>query len=365
MKKRNGNIELMRLVFCVIVILFHCRNAIEIKLPEPFEFFSEGKIGVEFFFLVSGWLLAKNAKKHYVTNNIAVDTQRFLFKKLRSVLPYHVTVYAVCLAVSFALKTEYTAKDSFLSVIDTLPNFFFIQNSGVHKRTLITPEWYVAAMLLMMAIIYPLVLKYRERFTRLACPLIVIFSIGYMIHSQGKLGGVERWVFGGTFPKGYLRAFCEICGGAFCFEVSGFLKRLNFSKADRLFLTAAEVICYVLPIAYTFSNFPNSYEAYAFYSLAIAVTLTFSEVTYFSGKLNNSFIYALGRFSLPLYYAQRLGFIIIGNTALGEMRVRNQLLFCFATTLAFALLLVPVNKLFTKAFNGKVNALRSKKELTV
>lgn len=358
-EKRNGKIELMRFVFCMLVILFHCRNAMEIKLPAPFEFFSKGKIGVEFFFLVSGYLLAKTASKHFEAHNITRETQRFIYRKLRTVLPYHIIVFFVCLVLTLILKNTYTPKDCFVTVIDTLPNLFFIQNSGVHKKTLITPEWYVAAMLIVMCLIYPLVLKYKKFFMRFACPLIVILSVGYMIHTQDKLGGVERWVLGSLLPKGYFRAFCEICGGVFCYEAAVFLKRLNLNKLDRSTLTAAEVICYALPIAYSFSDFPNYYEAYAFYSLAIAVTLSFSDVTLFNGLFENRIVYTLGEFSLPLYYTQRFGFIIIGNSALGEMRVRNKLLFCIGLTFVTALLIKPLAKGFVKSFNNK--AVKMKK----
>lgn len=71
---RNGNIDLMRFVFCLIIILYHINNRLDLNPPfglseKYFSFCGEGRIGVEFFFIVSGYLLAVTAKKNYSTNS--------------------------------------------------------------------------------------------------------------------------------------------------------------------------------------------------------------------------------------------------------------------------------------------------------
>ena len=46
-KERNGNIELLRFVFCVMMVLYHAW------------YVRRGYIGVEFFFMVTGYFLAE------------------------------------------------------------------------------------------------------------------------------------------------------------------------------------------------------------------------------------------------------------------------------------------------------------------
>ena len=67
MKQRNATIELMRFLFASSIILFHIAGTLwDRKLilfsSEEFKltFFRNGYIGVEFFFLVSGFLMAKS-----------------------------------------------------------------------------------------------------------------------------------------------------------------------------------------------------------------------------------------------------------------------------------------------------------------
>lgn len=59
MKKRNGEIDILRAAFAIIILIYHC-HIIYLKSAN---YFIRGYLGVEFFFLVSGYYLAKNAKK--------------------------------------------------------------------------------------------------------------------------------------------------------------------------------------------------------------------------------------------------------------------------------------------------------------
>jgi peptidoglycan/LPS O-acetylase OafA/YrhL len=64
MKQKNGKIEIMRFIFSVIIILFHCHRSIgfhhlvigQSRIPV----LNRGYFGVEFFFVISGLLMAKS-----------------------------------------------------------------------------------------------------------------------------------------------------------------------------------------------------------------------------------------------------------------------------------------------------------------
>ena len=60
-KTRNGAVDLMRLVFCICIVLQHAVYAIPDDTPA---ILSRGSLGVEFFFLVSGYLLACSAHRY-------------------------------------------------------------------------------------------------------------------------------------------------------------------------------------------------------------------------------------------------------------------------------------------------------------
>ena len=59
-KKRNGFIDIMKLVFCLGVILNHL-NTVSVSFQMNTIVMRYGFLGVEFFFIVSGYLMAKKA----------------------------------------------------------------------------------------------------------------------------------------------------------------------------------------------------------------------------------------------------------------------------------------------------------------
>ncbi len=362
--KRNGEIELLRFVFAMVVMFYHINNQLEIQPVNHVTFFSHGKIAVEFFFAVSGYLMAASAKRKYNTPDIVHETGQFMRKKFWSIFPYHI----ICFAVAFVLVLRFSHFPSTRHMINTalssLPNLFLVQNSGMYQRNILTPEWYITAMLWMMLLLYPLLLRFKEKFSQLAAPLICVVLVGYLIHVQGKLGGTTRFVFNETVPKIYVRAFAEMCGGIFGYEIVQALKRLKLKLPVRLLLTGVEALCFIVPIAYACCDWSEKYEGYAFYFLLGGVILCFSEVSVFCKLFNNPVVYYLGRLSLPIYYTHRLPLILYRIDEVSAIRPRNLVLLTVAVTLVLSVLLTPVSKLLMKPIHRKIERLHNR-EVTV
>lgn len=360
--RRNGNIDLMRFVFCVLVILYHINNRLDLNppfgLPEKyFSFFSHGKIGVEFFFIVSGYLLAAKAKKNYSADNIASSTKSFMYRKAMSIFPYHIVGYTLGVYLLFHYYSLPNTKALIEKLLNLIPGFFLLEKSGIYSEEAMSAEWYLGAMLVSMLIIYPLVLKFKDNFTKIFAPVFTIITIGYLAYSTHKLGGVNTFVFNGTVSKPYLRAFTEICAGTFCYEVASYLKKVDFNKFERLLLTAAEFVCYAMPVLYAFSSFSQKYEIYAFYSLTIAVTLSFSEVGVFNKLLKNKLSEFLGNASLYVYLAQNLAFFVMLER-LKQFSLPTKILLTFIVDFAFAIVIKLVGEVIRKYADKKLHTFK-------
>lgn len=89
LKKHNGIISFWKFCFCIMVVLFHSQL---LATNEESTLFSQGAIAVEFFFLVSGFLLAKTTlrkdEQKMGTENLGKETFHFIWKKYLFFLPY-------------------------------------------------------------------------------------------------------------------------------------------------------------------------------------------------------------------------------------------------------------------------------------
>lgn len=305
MKKRNGKIELFRFIFCCLIICFHINvdywNGGK-NLTEHISFCGQGRIGVEFFFVVSGFLLAASVYKSLKTKeDLGKDTACFIYKKWLGIFPCHIVAYFITFAVAVICRNlgVFAAIKVF---INSLPNLFLIQKTGIYSQNLIGVEWYISTMLLAMIVLYPLCKKYYTKFVRIVAPLIAVFLVGYMCHETGGLSLTSDWA--GICAKVQLRAVAELCLGIFGFEVTRFLKRLNISGMTKAILTIVEWMCYIFAILFAISTLGREYEPYALYALFVAVVLSFSNQTLTCEILNIKIVYFLGKISLPMYLMQ-------------------------------------------------------------
>lgn len=336
---KNGKIELMRFIFA-LAILFRHINLKVYNLTKTIGIFSlgtRGYMGVEFFFLVSGFLMAKTIYNNIQKNQIVQlgsETFKFIYKKVKSILPYHVIV---CILMAIAVCLLAPDKIPW-KLIKKMPSVLLIQTTGIlgDSSPLIAMEWYLSAMFLSMCVIYPLCRKNYNLYTRVIGPVLSIFIIGYLIKTTGYLSGTTSWII--FTMKGNLRAFAEINIGISCFEVYRYLKDFKLTRIETSSLKIIENICYVMALLYMFSNLETSFELHCFILLTIAVTLSFINNNKSSRLINNKLVYFLGAISLPIYLIQEIIWecVIhwnIGVTPKGEANI------IFYSTILFGIIL--------------------------
>ena len=134
MNKKNGTIELFRFVFASCVIFFHIctefwKQDKTIGYLGKYEltFFENGYIGVEFFFLVSGYLMASSiyrklncsAIEGVSIRSLEEDTVVFLWRKVKAILPYY---WPACILMTVFLVIN---GSDLVDIIRRIPSLFF------------------------------------------------------------------------------------------------------------------------------------------------------------------------------------------------------------------------------------------------
>lgn len=295
-KKHNGVISFWKFMFCLMIVIYH-GNIFSNNINDNI-ILSMGSIGVEFFFLVSGYLMAKSAltKKDTKTfKDLGLETIQFIWKKFKVFFPYLLICF-ICGLIVKGVYDNLTIKDYVLSIFD----LFLLRMAGFRETVVNGATWYISAMLICMLVIYPLIRKYKYNFIYIACPLIILFLCGWLNQNYGSLRAPDLWI--GFTYKGVIRAFIELCLGSILYPLTEQIKKLNFTKLGSISLTIIEIIGFTIPFLMSqFIEKATRYDYVMLIILSVSIVLAFSAKTSDQKILNNKFIYYLEKLSLPMY----------------------------------------------------------------
>lgn len=247
-KSRNYFIELLRFFFAVLILLYH---GLAFLAPDSsFLRCTNGAVAVEFFFILSGFLMANSAKKKIGdTANIGKDSVDFIKKKYLSVFPYHLFSY-VCSFIVAVILGSLTVVGAVKLFVNSLPNLFMLDMVGLPYTMVAGYVWFVSAMLIAMAVLYPILRRWFSVFTNIIAPVLGVLLLGWLAQTYGRLTYISFWT-GLTF-KGVLRAVAEIAFGCAAFALCERLKERDFTKFGKLVLSLLELFGYAATFVYAF-----------------------------------------------------------------------------------------------------------------
>ena len=305
-KTRNGEIDFLKFMFALLIATFHFFNyrlntrvvataLFPLKVPLP-----AGYIGVEFFFLVSGYFMAQSAeaaRRAALPGGTGAESIRFVLRKFTSVLPYYIFSIVSSLVLC-KVFINYSLITPTMRGLDSLWEMLLLQMSGLGVPQIINgPVWYLSAMLIAMLIIYPVLRRFPDMFFNVIAPLAALLLLGHLNRVYGTLEVVaqsEEWVY-----PGIQRAAAEICLGCVAYSVCGKLRR--FGNAGRWLLGIAEVLCYVLTILLVNFTYKSHADFVMLLLLAVGITITFSGQSIFAGLFRSRVFGYLGRLSMALF----------------------------------------------------------------
>lgn len=307
---KNGKIEILRFIFCLIILIFHTgehlwyKNNIIFNDRFDLSFFAHGMIGVEFFFLVSGYLLAKEInkkpKKKITSSELSKEWLEYLKKKIKAIFPQHVIAFIIAF-ICASIFRKYNLVEMIKCLINSIPQFFFLQMTGLKINDTYPNniEWYISAMLVAIAIIYPIFRKHKDGFSKIGAPLIAILGSGYLISTFGRISVTIEWHK--FFVSGTLRAIAIMCLGICSYNISEIIKNKKLTKQENIKISILEISTFLITMLYIVSSLSRKYEAIVVFLIFTFVTIAFSEQGILKDKLNNNFVYFLGKLSLPIY----------------------------------------------------------------
>ena len=213
--------------------------------------------------------------------------------------------------------------------------------TGIYLRGIDGVVWYLSAMLLSMAVLYPLLRRHREVMERIVCPIAALFILGYFCQAFGHPRNPTKWL--GLVYKGLLRGFAEISLGV---TIRVFVRHLA-KRTPRTWLRIAaelfELLSLLYMVWYMASHLPSLQDYFFILLLCLCLSLDFAGY----GILTQAFEgdralkitgllakYSGALFFSHLYFAQHLNSILSPDLYSGKLR----LLLYIALSLANGLL---------------------------
>jgi len=295
--KRNGKIELMRFLFSMAVMIFH---SYYFAADGAWSLFKRGALGVEFFFIVSGYLMARSAAKRAKEPcaDLGKETTAFIGHKISSLMPNFIVAWVLGLFVMFFRAGDYTFGAFLNRAIEGVWELLFLVMAGFGKVR-VNVDWYISAMLLAMLFLYPLMRKNFSVFSRIVAPIVAAFVLGFFYFTSLTPTNVMQYYT--VIYKGMLRAVAELCLGVALYPCIEKLKGVSLTKHGRRLVTAAELSCWLIVFGYMAFHQTKTYDFFIMIFITGGIVLAFSHQGAFAGWFDKPVFAWLGEFSLSLY----------------------------------------------------------------
>ena len=124
----NAGIQGLRGISVLLVVLYH------FQIP----FLKGGFIGVDVFFVISGYLIAKNIRSEILTNNFSLSL--FYYNRIKRLLPSLYFILILSSVIFYFLLQPTLFREYAKSIVSTLlsfSNIFFWLNSGYFDRDVV------------------------------------------------------------------------------------------------------------------------------------------------------------------------------------------------------------------------------------
>ena len=276
MRTHSYALDALKVVCCAMVIWDH--SSALVKAGEDiFIPVGAGWIPVHIFYMISGLLMVNSYFWRRGDTSPEEETAGFIKHKLKSIYLQYVVSLVLAFAVYLYLHIKSHGMNQVWKVtVQTIPELFLLNVSGVLPREINAPTWYISAMFLAMLLLYYVLARNPKFYLYVAAPAICVLLYGCMYTSDGLYSRSAQF---GIFQGSFLRALFGIAFGSVTWLIAEKLRRLR--RPRRVILTAVEVALYLVFVVVWMTTGPGTVTIYsALVLLPIMLAITFSGCSY-------------------------------------------------------------------------------------
>lgn len=326
--EHNHSIDFYKCLFTLLIIIHH---------TEFFSWLKHGYLGVEFFFITSGYFLIQKFKKS--SNSItALDYTKNRIIKL---YPHYLFSFIVLFIVSSIFIDNFFNIDNILKAI---PELLLIQNIGIFRGSINYPLWYLSVLIVGGYFIYYILIRHEYEFTHFIAPSIIILVYTFIVNNGSSL---ENWDTTFIFYIPFWRGIADICIGIIIYKISTHMEKF---KKYSLLLNIFEIISFIL-FAYLLIC-DNNNDIYSIIFLPVLILSCFYEKS-IANKLFNCNIWSeLAKYTYAIYLNHSLFIhifkLIVSKNIMYNISYIYVYLFIFLFILSLLIYSILTEKLVSK-----------------
>lgn len=233
LEKFNG-IYLYRVLFTLMIMVYHFDTHFFIRA----NFVKGGVFGwyiaVEFFFVVSGFLLAK---KVLGDGKEPTSFKEYLGSRLTAIYPAYLIAFVFTFLIK-ALLTDWIQGplDGLVKILSSLPEAFMLQGFAFGNTPLINlTAWYISVLMISSLVLFALLKWAKKIFLMVLAPVMIAGGLIYLYLSTGNLDAITM-VGGFKNNTALVRGIAEMCLGVYAYLLHR--KVLTIKLTDRTVLAA-------------------------------------------------------------------------------------------------------------------------------
>lgn len=282
----------LRFFAALSVLLFHIKFVLVKSVGNQY-LFTEGFLGVNFFFVLSGFILAHvyASKEH-----LGFD---FYFRRLAKIVPLHYLTFIVW-SILFYFDWGVPVTDKINSGVANLLLIHSLFNGPLYNLGYNAVSWSISVELFFY-LLFPFIRKGWRASIILLMYLIIVAIFSYLY--------IDKW-FSAVWPDFFyfnpLYRLFEFCVGVTVYR----LFSLNISKSSGSILQFISVFVLIVAVIAT-KGLPGIYRNITLSVPFAAIVLTFSWSGLFSDLLSMKPLVNLGEASFALYMTHHMFFRII------------------------------------------------------
>ena len=264
--KQNNMISFWRVIFTYVIMLLHLFN--------QYGHSTGWYIGVEFFFVVSGWLLAKD-----------VDTKdrspyMYTWHRLKRLYPEYIAAF-IPAAACFIYSRNYNIKEA-INWIGTkgLREILMIHYWSWFDNSLMAnvATWYISVMLLAGLLLYCCLKQFPKLTKELLIPIVAVSFITYSYRMVGNMSGDD--VCGMFYHVRFFRGLSEMGIGCLIYEYS--LHYSEYLKSTCIKLLGILSMIFTIVASYFYKG---EYDYLYLLLISIGVLVSFNTPLLFGKKV--------------------------------------------------------------------------------